>query len=175
MPPGATMRSQREAIRTIGHGTRTIDELASVLHSAGVTRVIDVRRYPLGRRQPQFARERLAVDLPTRGIAYESWADTLGGRREKPPKSFVTRWRTPGFIAYEAYMTQPQFRAALAELERRADAGERIAIMCAETLWWQCHRRLIANALVHDGFQVRHLINAAPGAVHEWPQNQYAL
>jgi|SRR5687768_7116502 len=168
------MRSQREVIRTIGHGTRTTDDLATVLRSAGVAQVIDVRRYPVGRRQPHFAAERLAVDLPARGIAYETWADELGGRRDKPPKSFVAHWRTPGFAAYEAYMTQTKFKAALAEVERRADTGEAIALMCAETLWWQCHRRLIADRLVHDGFAVRHLMFSAPGWVHLWPQHYTA-
>jgi uncharacterized protein (DUF488 family) len=168
------MRSKREAIRTIGHGTRTTEELVSVLHSAGVTSVIDVRRYPLGRRQPQFAMERLAVDLPAEGISYEAWSEELGGRRGAPPTSFVTRWRTPGFAAYAAYMEQSEFRTALAELEKRATAGLAIAIMCAETLWWQCHRRLIADALVRDGFKVRHLIEAAPGTPHRWPQRDSA-
>lgn len=168
------MKSHRESVRTIGHGTRSTDELASVLRSAGVTHVIDVRRYPLGRRQPHLAAERLADDLPARGIAYEPWSDTLGGRREKPPKSLLAFWRSPGFVGYEAYMTQPEFKAALAQLERRADAGEAIALMCAETLWWRCHRRLIADALVHDGFEVRHLMFAAPGWVHRWPQHYTA-
>ena len=160
------MTSPSQAIRTIGHGNRTIEELLSALHSAGVTNLIDVRRYPLGRRQPHFAKERLAVDLPAQGISYEAWSEELGGRRGAPPPSFVTRWRTPGFAAYAAYMEQSEFRVALAELERRAAEGVAIAIMCAETLWWRCHRRLIADALVRDGFEVRHLIGAGPGTPH---------
>ena len=169
------MKTQREAIRTIGHGTRTTEDLAALLRAAGVTTVIDVRRYPLGRRQPHFAQGRLQVDLPARGIAYEAWSEELGGRRPAPPSSFMTHWRTPAFAAYAAYTTEPAFRNALAELERRADEGSAIAIMCAETLWWQCHRRLIANELVQDGFAVLHLIESAPGSVHRWPQNQYGV
>ena len=126
------MRSQSEAIRTIGHGNRTTEQLLSILHSAGVASLIDVRRYPLGRRQPHFAKERLAVDLPAQGISYEAWSEELGGRRGVPPPTFVTRWRTPGFAAYAAYMEQQEFRIALAELEKRAAAGVAIAIMCAE-------------------------------------------
>jgi uncharacterized protein (DUF488 family) len=164
------MRSNRQTIRTVGHGTRTVGELASLLNSAGVTTVVDVRRYPTGRRQPHFAKERLLVDLPALGIAYESWSEELGGRRRAQASAPSTSWRNPSFAAYAAYTKEPVFRMALAELERRADQGEAIAIMCAETLWWRCHRRLIADALVHDGFAVRHLIETPPGKLHRWPQ-----
>ena len=154
-------------LRTIGHGTRTTDELASLLVAARVTTLIDVRRYPLGRRQPHLARERLALDLPERGIRYEWWGEALGGRRleagVKPPDS---GWRTPAFAAYSAYMSTPGFGTALAELEDRARAGEALALMCAETVWWRCHRRLIADALVHDGLEVEHIIDRVPGRPH---------
>jgi uncharacterized protein (DUF488 family) len=162
-------RSRNRQITTIGHGTRTVDELASVLRAAGVATVIDVRRFPRSRRQPNLAMDQLMVELPARGIAYESWSAELGGRRPPPPKSFVSQWRTPGFAAFAAYTAQPEFRAALARLERRADAGEAIAIMCAETLWWRCHRRLIADELVADGYRVVDLIDAPPGTVHQRP------
>ena len=168
------MRSRREAIRTIGHGTRTTEELASVLHSAGVTAVIDVRRYPVGRRQPHVATERLVVDLPALGIAYEAWSEELGGRRGVPQRPSASTWRNPAFAAYAEYMERPDFRTALRELERRADIGSAFAIMCAETLWWRCHRRLIADALVSDGFEVRHLIHAGPGTVHHLPPGRVA-
>ena len=169
------MQSQREPIRTIGHGERTTDALVAVLRSAGVESVIDVRRYPRGRRQPQFASERLMVELPAHGIAYEAWSDELGGRRPAPPASFVSEWKTRGFAAYAAYTAQPEFRAALSKLESRADHGEAIAIMCAETLWWRCHRRLIADELVGDGFKVVHLGQGAAGTPHQWPRNQYGF
>ncbi len=71
-----------------------------------------------------------------------------------------------GLAAYAAYMGTPAFRAALTRLERRVDSGERIAIMCAETLWWRCHRRLIADALTQDGYAVHDLIDVPPGAIH---------
>lgn len=151
---------------TIGHGTRTTDELTALLRASGVTTLVDVRRYPLGRRQPHLAQERLATDLPTRGIAYEWWGDELGGRREPADPTFPSKWRSPGLAAYAAYMGTPAFRAALTRLERRVDSGERIAIMCAETLWWRCHRRLIADALTQDGYAVHDLIDVPPGAIH---------
>jgi uncharacterized protein (DUF488 family) len=153
-------------ITTIGHGRRTTDELAALLRACGVATVIDVRRYPIGRRQPHLARARLAADLPARGIAYEWWGDELGGRRDAPDPTFPSTWRSPGFVAYAAYMGTPAFRSALAMLERRARSEERLAVMCAETLWWRCHRRLIADALSDAGYVVRDVIDEAPGMVH---------
>jgi uncharacterized protein (DUF488 family) len=157
----------RRVIRTIGHGTRTTDELAALLSSAGVATLIDVRRYPKGRRQPHLSRERLAIDLPERGLAYEWWGEALGGRRSLTGATMPGRgWRQPTFAAYSAYTASPVFREALAELERRATAGEALAIMCAETVWWRCHRRLIADALTLDGFVVEHVIDRVPGRPH---------
>lgn len=158
----------RPVIRAIGHGTRTTDELVSLLSAAGVVTLIDVRRYPAGRRQPHLSRERLAVDLPERGVNYEWWGEALGGRRSVTPASVAdSRWRSPAFAAYSVYMSTPAFRGALAGLEERACAGEPLAIMCAETVWWRCHRRLIADALTLDGFAVEHLIDRVPGRCHQ--------
>lgn len=152
-------------VRTIGHGTRTTDELATLLAEGGVRTVIDVRRYPTGRRQPHLSRERLAIDLPARAIGYEWWGEALGGRRRSSAAG-DTGWRNPAFAAYAQHMATPEFRAALAAIEQRARAGEAMAIMCAETVWWRCHRRLIADALVGDGFGVEHLIDRVPGRPH---------
>ncbi len=152
----------------MGHGTRTTADLAALLRDAGVATVIDVRRYPESRRQPHVARKRLADDLPRFGIDYEWWGEGLGGRRAAPPPSTApTRWRSPGFAAYAAYMATDAFRAALEALEARVEGGGVVAIMCAETLWWRCHRRLIADALVLDGFAVRHLVDRPPGGLHQ--------
>jgi uncharacterized protein (DUF488 family) len=153
---------------TIGHGTRTTAELAALLSAAGAATVIDVRRYPQGRRQPHVARERLETDLPGLRIGYEWWGEALGGRRPAPPRSATpSGWRTPGFAAFAAYMHTDAFRVALGNLEGRARMGEALAVMCAETLWWRCHRRLIADALALDGVAVRHLIDRPPGVAHE--------
>ena len=162
-------RSQPEGlIWTIGHGTRATDGLAALLTAAGAATVIDVRRYPTGRRQPRFARERLDADLPALNISYEWWGEALGGRRPMPVASTTeSSWRSHGFIAYAAYIRSDAFRTALAALEARARAGEALAVMCAETRWWRCHRRLIADAVVFDGFAVRHLIDEPPGMAHE--------
>jgi uncharacterized protein (DUF488 family) len=157
----------RPQVRTIGHGTRSTDALATLLRDAGVTTLIDVRRYALGKRQPHLSRERLAEDLPARGIAYEWWGEALCGRRAADaPAMADTGWRSPAFAAYSVYMQTSEFRVALAALEDRARSGEALAIMCAETVWWRCHRRLIADALVRDGIAVEHLIDAVPGRPH---------
>ncbi|HET7028035.1 MAG TPA: DUF488 domain-containing protein [Candidatus Limnocylindrales bacterium] len=161
---------QAATIRTIGHGRRTTEELAALLRAAGVETLIDVRRYPAGRRQPNLSRERLAADLPPLGIRYEWWGEALGGRRTADRATIAaSRWRTPAFAAYEAYMETPEFRHALVTLENRARAGEQIAIMCSETVWWRCHRRLIADALVADGLGVEDLIDGVPGRPHPGP------
>jgi uncharacterized protein (DUF488 family) len=152
---------------TVGHGTRATESLAELLRAAGVTTVIDVRRYPEGRRQPHLSRKRLELDLPRLDLRYEWWGEALGGRRPAPPASPTpSPWRSPGFAAYAAFMTTDVFRRALSTLEGRAVAGEALAVMCAETLWWRCHRRLIADALVFEGFAVRHLLHRPPGVTH---------
>jgi uncharacterized protein (DUF488 family) len=141
-----------------------------LVRAAGVETIIDVRRYPRGRRQPHLARERLEADLPLLGLGYEWWGHALGGRRPAPPRTApASPWRSPAFAAYAAYMETDDFRATLVDLEARAEAGEDMAVMCAETLWWRCHRRLIADALVAGGFIVRHLIDRPPGVLHQIP------
>lgn len=165
--PPATGTSLPRPIRTIGHGTRATEQLAGLLRSAGVARVIDVRRSPAGRRQPHLSLERLAADLPALGVAYEWWGEAMGGLRHRAPgPSRHPAWRTPGYRAYAEHMDTPPFREALARLEELARGGEDVAIMCAETLWWRCHRQLIADALTLDGFEVRHLVDRPPGEPH---------
>ena len=170
MPSSASASPDRSAaavVRTIGHGTRSTDELAALLRQADVTTLIDVRRYPLGRRQPHLSREALAEALPALGIGYEWWGEALGGRRAPSPGAVArTGWRNPAFAGYAEYMASPEFGDALAALEERVRAGEAVAIMCAETVWWRCHRRLIADALVRDGIEVEHLIDSVPGRPH---------
>ena len=144
---------------TVGHGTRTTEELATVLQSAGVGRLIDVRRFPGSRRHPHFSREALERSMPERGIRYEWWGEDLGGRRSRTTKT--TRhvaWRNAGFQGYADYMDSDRFRAALERLEDVARTEPPLAIMCAETLWWRCHRRLISDALHLRGVEVIHLI-----------------
>ncbi|MFT3776089.1 MAG: DUF488 domain-containing protein [Minicystis sp.] len=152
---------------TVGHGNRSLDELIDVLRAAGIGRLVDVRRYPGSRRHPHFSRPSLAQDLPRAGIFYDFRGDELGGRRRPAPSSRHPAWRDPSFRAYADHMDTPVFREALLRLEADAAAGPPLAFMCAETLWWQCHRRLIADALTVRGREVIHLFSATERRPHQ--------
>lgn len=161
-------------IFTVGHGTRTTDALAELLREAGVALLADVRRFPGSRRHPHFAREALVESLPALGIAYDWRGEELGGRRSRAPdgSSRHPAWRNAAFAGYADYMDTPPFRTALERLEAQARAGTVLAVMCAETLWWRCHRRLIADALLMHGFEVVHLIGPGNSSAH--PLNESA-
>jgi uncharacterized protein (DUF488 family) len=118
-----------------------------------------VRRHPGSRRHPHLARTRLERALPEGGIAYEWRGEDLGGRRTPPPSGRPRHHalRVASFRAFADHMDTPAFRAALEQLARDA-AGAPLALMCAETLWWRCHRRLIADALALRGVEVVHII-----------------
>ena len=151
---------------TVGHGSRSLDELVEVLRAAGIGRLVDVRRYPGSRRHPHFARASLAESIPRAGILYDFRGDELGGRRSPTPVSRHPAWRDPSFRAYADYMDTPAFRDALRRLEVATVAGPPLALMCAETLWWQCHRRLIADALTVHGHEVIHLLRPEARQAH---------
>ncbi len=151
---------------TVGHGNRSLDELVATLAAAGVVRLVDVRRYPGSRRHPHFGRDALAEALPRAGIAYDFRGDALGGRRHSAAAaSRHPAWRDPSFRAYADYMDTPAFREALVRLEGDA-AREPLAFMCAERLWWQCHRRLVSDALALRGVEVIHLLDAGEQRPH---------
>lgn len=159
---------------TVGHGTRTTEELAALLGAAEVTLLVDVRRFPGSRRHPHFARDALAESLPALGVGYDWRGEELGGRRSRKRDGSTRHpaWRNDAFGAYADYMDTPPFRAALERLEDDARGGTNPAVMCAETLWWRCHRRLIADALLMHGFEVVHLIQPGSSSVH--PPNDSA-
>jgi uncharacterized protein (DUF488 family) len=140
---------------TIGHSTHALNAFAALLEGHGVRRVADVRRFPGSRRHPQFNREALTAGLAARGIGY-AHVETLGGRRSAAPGSSNGGWENAAFHGYADHMASAAFAAGLAELEALA-AGEPTAVMCAEALWWQCHRRLVADALVARGWAVDHI------------------
>ncbi len=155
---------------TVGHGTRSTTELIEVVRSASIEKIVDVRRFPASRRHPQFAREALELSLPQAGISYAWRGEELGGRRS--PSVAPTRhpaWRNDSFRAYADHMDSPAFRAALEQLLAEARSGLRSALMCAETLWWRCHRRLIADALVVAGASVIHLVDERNRQEHKPP------
>ena len=143
---------------TVGHGTADADTFAALLHDAGVDVLIDVRTHPGSRRHPQFNRGALEEWAPDAGIAYR-WEARLGGRRSPVEGSEHIALEHPSFRAYADHMTTEDFRVALAEVVE--DARERtVAVMCAESVWWRCHRRLLADAAVglHE-LDVRHLFH----------------
>jgi uncharacterized protein (DUF488 family) len=148
---------------TIGHSTRPLEELIALLARNGVTQLADVRTVPKSRRHPQFVREALAESLPRAGIAYRHFPG-LGGPRKPRPDSTNNAWRNAGFRGYADYMQSPPFAQALDDLLRWA--ARPTAIMCAEAVWWQCHRQLIADALVARGVEVRHIVSAAAPEPH---------
>lgn len=151
---------------TVGHGTKSTEELVEVLRSAGIELLVDVRRFPGSRRHPQFAREALEKSLPNFDIGYDWRGETLGGRRERSPKSRHHSLRNAAFKGYADFMDTDEFRTAVQELEKQADT-KRTAVMCAETLWWKCHRRMIADALHARGNEVIHLIKPGDRNVHK--------
>ena len=152
-------------IHTIGHGNRTFEELVDALRAHGITQLVDVRSFPGSRRNPQFGREQLERTLPPAGIAY-TWMKDLGGRRRARSDSLNTGWRVEGFRAYADYMDTPEFAAALEDLIRVARQTP-TAYMCAERLWWQCHRRLLSDALTVRGFHVVHILDAHKSDPHK--------
>ncbi|WP_272424415.1 DUF488 domain-containing protein [Polyangium jinanense] len=146
-------------IYTIGHGTRSLEELVETLGGASVARLFDVRRYPGSRRNPQFGRDALAASLPGLGVEYVFRGEELGGRRRPKRPSRHPALEDEGFRAYADYMDEPAFEDALEHLVGDAQQGGPLAVMCAETAWQRCHRRLIADALVLCGVPVEHLLS----------------
>lgn len=156
-PPAEGGREPRVVVWTVGHGTRPLEELVGLLRWAGIRRLWDVRTAPGSRRHPWFARETLAAALGEAGIAYAWWGRELGGFRRPRPGSRHLALEHRAFQGYADHMETAAFRGALAELIEEARA-ERTAVMCAETRWWRCHRRMISDALVAAGCEVRHLL-----------------
>jgi uncharacterized protein (DUF488 family) len=149
---------------TIGHSTRSAEEFRGVLAVHGIELVADVRRFPGSRRLPHFSAEALDRDLTSVGILYHG-IPALGGRRTPRADSPNTGWRHPAFRGYADYLFSDEFAEGLFELLMLAN-GLRTAIMCAELLWWRCHRRLIADVLVSLGVEVRHIRDAKHVDLH---------
>lgn len=145
-------------LRTVGHGTLTAGGLARLLTDAGVEELVDVRSFPASRRHPQFRREAMESWLPEAGVVYR-WEPRLGGRRRPSPESPHGALRVAAFRGYADHMETAEFRDALDELLTET-AARPTAVMCAESLWWRCHRRLLADAaeLLH-GVSVEHLFH----------------
>lgn len=154
-------RSERDeesgpVIFTVGHGAGPVDPLLASLEAAGVRRLVDIRTAPGSRRHPQFGKDALARALRGRGVEYV-WRKDLGGWRRPRPDSPHTALRSPGFRGYADYMGTEEFGAALGWLIE-SSRHTVTAIMCAESMWWRCHRRMVADALLVRGCPVEHLL-----------------
>ncbi|HEX7681816.1 MAG TPA: DUF488 domain-containing protein [Thermoanaerobaculia bacterium] len=151
-------------IHTIGHSTRSSEELAALLAGHGIGLLADVRRYPGSKRYPHFSSEAMARWLPEHGVAYIHMPE-LGGRRKPLADSPNTAWRNEQFRAYADYMASDEFRAAIDKLITLA-AMQRVSVMCAEAVPWRCHRNLIADELTRRGIEVLHIISGQPAKRH---------
>lgn len=153
-------------IWTIGHSNRSLDEFLGLLSGEKIELLADIRRFPASRAHPHFNAEALAAALAERNIIYQHFAG-LGGRRDtRLPDSPNTAWRVDSFNRYADYMTTPPFRAGLQALTKLAES-RRTAIMCSEAVPWRCHRRLVADALIAAGWQVRDILGKVPAKPHE--------
>ena len=152
-------------IWTIGHSTRKIDIFISLLEENGIKLVADVRMFPGSKRYPHFNKEALANSLNEHGIRYEHFPE-LGGRRKPKPDSRNTAWRNESFRGYADYMETDEFRKGVMQLVDLADKVGPTAIMCAEAVWWRCHRGLISDFLKARGIEVTHIVDAKKTEPH---------
>lgn len=153
-------------IWTIGHSTRTLEVFLALLADYRIEAIADVRRFPGSRRYPYFASEAMAESLPAHGIDYQ-WLPKLGGRRKVQPGSPNTAWRNASFQGYADYIATEEFAEGLDALLTLA-AQRRTAMMCAEVVWWRCHRSLVSDVLKVRGIEVIHIIDATHSTQHPY-------
>lgn len=151
-------------IWTIGHSTRTAGEFGEILVAREIKVLVDVRSFPGSRRYPQFNKPELAESLSVLGIEYRH-ERRLGGRRAPRADSHNTAWKNASFRAYADHMESEEFRRGVEELLEVA-ANARTAVMCAEAVWWRCHRSLIADYLKAEGHTVLHIVDQSRTEEH---------
>ena len=144
-------------IWTIGHSTRTAEKFGEILLAHEIKVLVDVRSFPGSRRLPQFNKAELSESLSRLGIEYRH-EPRLGGRRKPRADSHNTAWKNASFRAYADHMESEEFRRGVEELLEVA-GRERTAVMCAEAVWWRCHRSLIADYLKAEGHTVVHILD----------------
>jgi len=152
-------------ISTVGHSTHSADRFIELLRVHGIRQLADVRSLPQSRRHPQFGQAALADSLESAGIVYRHFP-ALGGMRRPRPDSINTALREPAFRGYADHMQSKEFDEGLRALDGFARSAH-TTVMCAEALWWQCHRRLLADALLVRGVIVQHIIPGRPPKPHE--------
>ncbi|HEY2446772.1 MAG TPA: DUF488 domain-containing protein [Rhizomicrobium sp.] len=154
----------RPTLYTIGHSSRSFESFLALLRAHGITQIVDVRSIPKSKHNPQFARETLARSLRARRINYR-WLPALGGLRHARKDSPNTGWRNASFRSFADHMATEEFASGLSTLEK-VTATRRSAIMCAEAVPWRCHRSLVADALVLQGWTVRHIVSGITAKPH---------
>ena len=159
------MEQQGVTFWTIGHSTRTLEEFLALLAEHKIQTVADVRHFPGSRKYPQFGKESLAASLKGAGINYVHLVE-LGGRRRPQKDSINTAWRNEAFRGYADYMGTAEFQRGIQSLEELG-TKQRVALMCAEAVWWRCHRALISDYLKIAGYGVCHILG--PGKTQEHP------
>jgi uncharacterized protein (DUF488 family) len=143
---------------TYGHGTDSSERTVATVHRAAIASIVDIRIAPGSRRNPQFARGELERWLPEAGIGYR-WEKRLGGFRKPSPDNPDIAWREEMFRGYAEYMRSAEFSSAMTAVLDEARSRQ-VAVMCSESLWWRCHRRLLADfASMARGIEVRHLMH----------------
>jgi uncharacterized protein (DUF488 family) len=159
-------RDDAGTLWTIGHSTRAWDVFVAMLHEAGIRALVDVRRFAGSRRPPQISGATMGVDHADAGNANQPMP-AHGGRRPPAKDSPNTLWRNASFRGYADYMATPPYRKAREALAIAALAGP-TAVMCAEAMWWQCHRGLISDDFKAAGWEVRHLLAPGRTELHPW-------
>ncbi len=151
---------------TIGHSTRSAEEFNQILAAHKVKALVDVRSFPGSRRYPQFNKQQLANSVQASGIAYFHLPE-LGGRRQTRKDSKNTAWKNQSFRGYADHMETAEFQRGI-ELLMKIAGEKRVAIMCAEALWWRCHRSLISDFLKARGVEVIHILAATHTETHPY-------
>ena len=160
------IKADNKTIWTIGHSTRSFEELIAMLHSFNIELISDVRSYPGSRRYPQFNKEYLKISLPQNNIQYVHLID-LGGRRKANPDSKNTGWRNISFRGYADYMETGLFKEGINELVK-SSIIQRTAFMCSEAVWWRCHRSMISDYLKLEGWKVMHILDIGKAEEHPY-------
>jgi uncharacterized protein (DUF488 family) len=155
-------------IWTIGHSTRPSEEFVDLLQAYRIETIADVRSFPGSRKYPQYGQQALTATLAAHDIGY-AWLPALGGRRRASPDSPNTAWRNAAFRGYADYMASAAFAQGMTQLLDVAN-GSRTALMCAEAVWWRCHRSLIADVLRVRGIEVVHILDARHSTPHPMTQ-----
>lgn len=156
-----------QRIWTIGHSTRSMEDFVAALSAHGIKLIADVRLLPGSKRYPHFNRDALAASLAASGIGYEHFRE-LGGRRKPRPDSPNTAWRNDAFRGYADYMESNDFSGGIERLLVLAASKGATALMCAEAVWWRCHRGLVSDYLKVRDIEVSHIVDAKKVEPHPW-------